>query len=85
MDTLLATCITMIFSGWVWNLKQEVSDLRSQVLAHPGEPAAVRFCREAHAEATAGHATAPEEEKRAHAGSDHKRREDGVPIWIIRE
>jgi hypothetical protein len=93
MNGILAICLTLVFAGWVWYLKQQVAEMTCHVAAPAGGPTTAPAAARRHVHLV--HA------QRAHQQAEPRRREEdpaprrgpvrstpcvrkgGIPTWTI--
>jgi hypothetical protein len=83
-ETILATCITGIFSVWVWNLKHQMRDGDGPL---PVGPSPMPSHMDSHHSARLApvHVAAPAETESTRPSKQHYRRGDGVQTFVIDE
>ncbi len=88
MNTLLASCITAIFSVWVWSLKHQMAQFAPLVattgqgrhLPDDAHHAVSRPHPLPHPHAVKAH---PEQQEEDVIAPSVRRNDDGVPVWKI--
>ena len=85
-DTVLAACIAIVFSGWVWRLKQELLHLQEGTVTGSESVVLHAVPTELHRnESRVVHHTHPTVAQRSAVESTHpsRRRADGVQVFVI--
>jgi hypothetical protein len=93
MNGILAICLTLVFTGWVWYLKQQVAEMACHAAAPGGGPVAVPAAERHHAHLVHAERThRPVEPSRRAARrvtlSERESpngcvRKGGIPTWTI--
>jgi hypothetical protein len=85
-NSMLALCIAVLFTGWVWTLKHEVARLHGQLLL-TGSGGGVHAHEAIAAVAQSHHVVRPSRvpvgSAVSHAQAPAKRRPDGVKVFVI--
>ena len=79
MNTILALCITAIFSAWIYSLKQELNDVQRRL--SPSSHGAASHGAHCSANGVTTNGKSPA--KNHHYDTAVKSREHGVATWVI--